>query len=40
MNTATTTATGAGTPPPAIDPSQSTLSPNFAPYVYGMLSKG
>ena len=40
MNTATTTATGAGTPPPAIDPSQSTLSPNFAPYVYGMLGKG
>jgi hypothetical protein len=25
---------------PAIDPSQSTLSPNFAPYVYGMLGKG
>ena len=40
MNTTTTTATGAGTPPPAIDPSQSTLSPNFAPYVYGMLGKG
>ncbi|HSG19712.1 MAG TPA: hypothetical protein VLA31_02995 [Burkholderiaceae bacterium] len=29
-----------GTPPPAIDPSQSTLSPNFAPFVYGMLGKG
>jgi hypothetical protein len=28
------------TPPPAIDPSQSTLSPNFAPFVYGMLGKG
>ena len=40
MNTTTTTATGAGTAPPAIDPSQSTLSPNFAPYVYGMLGKG
>jgi hypothetical protein len=40
MNTTTTTATGAGTRPPAIDPSQSTLSPNFAPYVYGMLGKG
>ena len=41
-NTATgTVATGAtGTPPPAIDPSQSTLSPNFAPFVYGMLGKG
>lgn len=41
-NTATgTAATGAtGTPPPAIDPSQSTLSPNFAPFVYGMLGKG
>lgn len=24
----------------AIDPSQSTLSPNFAPFVYGMLGKG
>ena len=37
----TTTATGAtGTAPPAIDPSQSTLSPNFAPFVYGMLGKG
>lgn len=33
----TTTNTAA---PPAIDPSQSTLSPNFAPYVYGMLGKG
>lgn len=33
----TTTNTAA---PPAIDPSQSTLAPNFAPYVYGMLGKG
>ena len=32
---ATTTTT-----PTDIDPSQSTLSPNFAPYVYGMLGKG
>ena len=40
MNTTTTTATGAGTPPPAIDPSQSTLSPNFAPFGYDMLGKG
>lgn len=30
---------GAGTGE-AIDPSQSTLSPNFAPYIYDMLSRG
>jgi len=35
MADATTTTT-----PTDIDPSQSTLAPNFAPYVYGMLGKG
>jgi len=34
MNTTSTTATGT-----TIDPSQSTLSPNFAPFVYDMLGK-
>jgi hypothetical protein len=34
------TTTGGGTTTGGLNPSQSTLSPNFAPYVYDMLSKG
>ena len=40
MNTTSTTATGAtGSTGSTLDPSQSTLSPNFAPFVYDMLGK-